>query len=217
MAKIAVTGHRARENGTGARFFAPTWHLCQEVGTERNQEENGTGAVNKGDQRRPAATPPMPGRTASSAPGCPLTICPAHRRCNPCQKPGTGARRRCQTCLARDSWPIFEHASDRSRSPRRALTSADAIVSGETGPRCPCQRTWHLRPVLGTEPAHRRARSRAGSTPCRAVTRHDALWRGRRPIARSTNNLASHTARSFPRLLTCPVPGEMTVRQGTCQ
>ena len=28
--------------------------------------------------------------------GCPLTICLAHRRFNPCQKPGTGARLRCQ-------------------------------------------------------------------------------------------------------------------------
>jgi len=27
---------------------------------------------------------------------CPLTICPAHRRLNPCQKPGTGARLKCQ-------------------------------------------------------------------------------------------------------------------------
>ena len=41
-----------------------------------------------------------------------------------------------------------------------ALTSADALSVVEQGHGAPCRRTWHLRPVLGTEPARRRARSR---------------------------------------------------------
>jgi len=41
---------RARENGTCASFLAPTWHLCQEVGTAGRPEDVGTGAVNGCDQ-----------------------------------------------------------------------------------------------------------------------------------------------------------------------
>ena len=43
---------RAWENGTCARFLAPTWHLCQEAGTAGQPEEAGTGAVNRCDQAR---------------------------------------------------------------------------------------------------------------------------------------------------------------------
>ena len=43
---------RARENGTCASFLAPTWHLCQEVGTAGRPEDAGTGAVNGCDQAR---------------------------------------------------------------------------------------------------------------------------------------------------------------------
>jgi len=43
---------RAKENGTCARFLAPTWHPCQEVGTAGQPEDAGTGAVNGCDQAR---------------------------------------------------------------------------------------------------------------------------------------------------------------------
>ena len=35
-----------------ARFLAPTWHPCQEVGTAGRPEDAGTGAVNGCDQAR---------------------------------------------------------------------------------------------------------------------------------------------------------------------
>ena len=41
---------RATENGTCDRFLAPTWHLCQEVGTAGRPEDVGAGAVNVCDQ-----------------------------------------------------------------------------------------------------------------------------------------------------------------------
>jgi len=67
-------------------------HLCQEAGTAGRPEDAGTGAVTRHD----SSTSPMTDKARTSAsPGRAANL-PGTPTLDPCQKPGTGARLRCQ-------------------------------------------------------------------------------------------------------------------------
>ena len=123
---------RARENGTCASFLAPTWHLCQEVGTAGRPEDVGTGAVNGFDQARQqhitddgqGAGRPAHRVPADNLPGTPTSE----------SVPETWHRSTAEvpTCLARDNCPVPAKMSGLPDSCQERVRAARS-PSGTTG------------------------------------------------------------------------------------
>jgi hypothetical protein len=107
---------RARENGTYARFLAPTRPPVPGSGTAGRPEDVGTGGCERGATRHDSSTSPVTDKVrdvrltgvAANPPGTPTL--------DPCQEAGTGATGQVPTCLARD---IDTPRGDGARSVRR--------------------------------------------------------------------------------------------------